>query len=263
VWYYWNVFEADATEEEVKAYIEATFNNYYYGDYWEFSYYELAQGEVNSHLSQLMPDTDYKIVIIPMNPSVFAYTGSMREGGEFTTNEAVIADIVITAGFDAYYDGDEVYAINPDYFSNYQGQVILPISVEVEGEFDGYLYTIFTYQEGLEDPAQFSDNLLIDNLYNVGASWSPAYFRGQWDVEMMIAAVAFDKEGNPSPVYRERFICTRDGAGDAQEFVDYYLGEITRSMVNFNESLSVADAPSVVLAPKQMCVDRGVNFSVR
>ena len=263
IWYYWNVFEADATEEDVKSYIESTLNGYYYGDYWEFSYYELAQGEVDSRLSQLMPNTDYKIVIIPMNSNVFAYVGSMREGGYFATKEAVIADITITAGFDAYYDGDEVYAINPDYFSNYQGQVILPISVEVEGEFDGYLYTIFTYQEGLEDPAQFSDNLLIDNLYNVGASWSPAYFRGQWDVEMMIAAVAFDKEGNPSPVYRERFICTRDGAGDAQEFVDYYLGEITRSMVNFNESLSVADAPSVVLAPKQMCVDRGVGFSVR
>ena len=263
IWYYWNVFEVDATEEDVKSYIESTLNGYYYGDYWEFSYYELAQGEVDSRLSQLMPNTDYKIVIIPMNSNVFAYVGSMREGGYFATKEAVIADITITAGFDAYYDGDEVYAINPDYFSNYQGQVILPISVEVEGEFDGYLYTIFTYQEGLEDPAQFSDNLLIDNLYNVGASWSPAYFRGQWDVEMMIAAVAFDKEGNPSPVYRERFICTRDGAGDAQEFVDYYLGEITRSMVNFNESLSVADAPSVVLAPKQMCVDRGVGFSVR
>ena len=66
----------------------------------------------------------------------------------------------------------------------------------------------------------------LDNLYSVGANWSPAYFRGQWDVEMMIAAVAFDKEGNPSPVYRHRFICTREGAGDAQEFVDYYMGTI-------------------------------------
>lgn len=229
VWYYWNVFEADATEEEVKAYIETTFNNYYYGDYWEFSYYELAQGEVNSHLSQLMPDTDYKIVIIPMNPSVFAYTGSMREGGKFTTNEAVIADIVITAGFDAYYDGDEVSALEPNYLSNYQGCVILPMSVNIDGEFSGYLYTIFSYMEGLEDPAIYSDDLLIDNLYKVGANWSPAYFRGQWDVEMMIAAVAFDLEGNPSPVYRHRFVCTREGAGDAQEFVDYYLGNITTS----------------------------------
>ena len=229
IWYYWNVFEADATEAEVKAYIESTLNGYYYGDYWEFSYYELAQGKVESRLSQLTPNTDYKIVIVPMHADRFAYLGTMRQGGYFTTKSAVIADITIWAGFDAYYDGDEVYAINPQYFSNYQGQVILPMSVEIDGEYSGYLYTIFTYQDGLEDPEQFSDDMLINNLYNVGANWSPAYFRGVWDVEMMVAAVAFDKEGNPSPVYRERFICTRDGAGDAQEFVDYYLGGITRS----------------------------------
>ena len=243
IYYYWNVFEADATEEEVKAYIEQSYNNYYYADYWEFSYYEIAQGKVESRLSQLTPDTDYKIVIIPMHPDRFIYTGSMRQGGYFTTKEAIIADITITAGFDAYYDGDEVYAISPDYFSNYQGQVILPMSVEIEGDYSGYLYTIFTYQEGLEDPELFSDNLLIDNLYNVGATWSPAYFRGQWDVEMMIAAVAFDMEGNPSPVYRERFVCTRDGAGDAQEFVDYYLGEITRSVTGCGY-LAVEPAPA-------------------
>ena len=241
IWYYWNVFEADATEAEVKAYIESTLNGYYYGDYWEFSYYELAQGKVESRLSQLTPNTDYKIVIVPMHADRFAYLGTMRQGGYFTTKSAIIADISIWAGFDAYYDGDEVYAINPQYFSNYQGQVILPMSVEIDGDYGGYLYTIFTYQEGLEDPEQFSDDMLIDNLYNVGANWSPAYFRGVWDVEMMVAAVAFDKEGNPSPVYRERFICTRDGAGDAQEFVDYYLGEITRAYTPA-KSLVVTDA---------------------
>ncbi len=227
VWYYWNVFEASMSEEEIKDYIWETYNEAYYGDYWEFSYYELAQGKVSSRLSQLKPDTEYHIVIIPMNPDSFEYTGTMRTGGEFRTEVAIIADIKITAGFDAYYDGDEVYAINPDYFSNYQGQVILPMTVEIEGDCSGYLFTIFTYQEGLEDPAMYSDDILIDNLYNVGAYWSPAYFRGAYDVEMMIAAVAFDYDDNPSPVYRERFICTRDGAGDAQEFVDYYLGGVS------------------------------------
>jgi hypothetical protein len=136
------------------------------------------------------------------------------------------------------------------------------MSVEIDGEFSGYLYTIFTYQEGLEDPEVFSDNLLIDNLYNVGATWSPAYFRGEWDVEMMIAAVAFDMDGNPSPVYRERFICTRDGAGDAQEFVDYYLGEITRTMIAKDAALNIANAPSQRVATKQMCLDKGMRFSV-
>lgn len=263
IWYYWNVFEADATEAEVKAYIESTLNGYYYGDYWEFSYYELAQGKVESRLSQLTPNTEYKIVIVPMHADRFVYLGTMRQGGYFTTKSAIIADISIWAGFDAYYDGDEVYAINSQYFSNYQGQVILPMSVEIDGDYGGYLYTIFTYQEGLEDPEQFSDDMLIDNLYNVGCNWSPAYFRGVWDVEMMIAAVAFDKEGNPSPVYRERFICTREGAGDAQEFVDYYLGNITTFSAR-KPYLDVESAPAKEYAlAEKLAKERGVRFAKR
>ncbi len=269
IWYYWNVFEADTTEEEVKAYIQNLYNKSYYGDYWEFSYYEITRGAVSSRLSQLKPSTEYKIVIYPMDPDKFAYTGSMREGGKFTTTDAVVADITITAGFDAYYDGDAVAALEPNYLVGYKGYVILPMSVDIQGESSGYLYTIFTYQEGLEDPELFSDDLLIDNLYSVGANWSPAYFRGQWDVEMMIAAVAFDKEGNPSPVYRERFICTREGAGDAQEFVDYYMGTIntyasTYSASSREDKLGLNSL--VVASDKQRCkeaqgVSKKVNFT--
>lgn len=226
IWYYWNVFEASATEEEIKAYILDTYNKAYYADYYDFSYYELAQGAVESGLGQLTPNTDYKIVIVPMNPNAFEYTGSIRQGGEFTTEEAIIADIAITATFEAYYDGDEAYAIEPKYMSSWQGWVIIPITVKIEGSYSGYLYTIFNYVEGLDDPEQYSDDRLIDNLYEVGANWSPAYFRGVWDTPLMIAAVAFDYDGNPSPVYRECFTCTHEGAGDAQEWVDYYMSTI-------------------------------------
>ena len=230
IYYYWNVFEASMSEAEIKEYIQKSYNSTYYGDYWEFSYYELAQGSVSSRISQLMPSTEYKIVVVPMDPNKFEYIGVMREGGFFRTEEAIIADITITAGFDAYYDGDEVYALEPEYCSSWQGWVVVPMSVNIEGEYDGFLYTMFSYVEGLENPEIYSDNLLIDNLYNVGAYWSPAYFRGEWDKTIMIAAVAFDYEGNPSPVYRSVHTFTRDGAGDAQEFVDYYMGTITTSL---------------------------------
>ena len=245
VWYYWNVFEADATEQEILAYIEDTYNRDYYADYWEFSYYEICQGKVESHLRQLSPSTEYKIVIVPMNPDRYEITGEMRFGGEFTTNDAVIADISIWAGFKNYYDGDEAYAINPDYMTSYKGYVIIPMTVEVEGDCSGFLYSIFDYVEGLEDPEQYDDNILIDNLYNVGAYWSPAYFRGVWDKKMMIAAVAFDKDDNPSPVYRHCFTCVEEEAGDAQEFIDLYMGGITTygsqpKSVVFDEGMGIA-----------------------
>ena len=249
------------TDDAIFEYILNTYNSAYYGDYWEFSYYELAQGGVDSRISQLKPSTDYKIVIIPMNPHSFEYVGSMREGGFFTTEEAIIADIKITAGFDAYYDGDEVYELEPQYCSSWKGWVVVPMIVNIEGDCAGYLYTMFSYIDGLEDPELYSDDLLIDNLYNVGAYWSPAYFRGQWDVEMMIAAVAFDRDGNPSPVYRERFICTRDGAGDAQEFVDYYLGNISRASLGA-DNLNVMPL-SCKTNLKQMCMKREISFLIK
>ncbi|MBO5833170.1 MAG: BACON domain-containing protein [Alistipes sp.] len=254
IYYYWNVFEASMTEEEIKNYILSTYNSAYYGDYWEFSYYELAQGNVESSISQLKPSTDYKIVVIPMNPNTFEYVGTMREGGYFTTEEAIIADITITAGFDAYYDGDEVYELEPQYCSSWKGWVVVPMSVNIEGEFAGYLYTMFSYVEGLENPEIYSDNLLIDNLYNVGAYWSPAYFRGEWDKTVMIAAVAFDYDGNPSPVYRSVHTFTRDGASDAQEFVDYYMGTITTSsaVVKHNLDAAVLSTPESSYPRREM-----------
>ena len=198
-----------------------------------------------------------------MDENEYSYTGSMRVVGEFTTKEAVIADITITAGFDAYYDGDEVSALEPDYLSNFQGYAILPMSVSIEGEYSRFLYTIFNYVEGLENPAVYSDDVLLDTLYEVGAYWTPAYFRGEWDKELMIAAVAFDMEGNPSPVYRHKFILTREGAGDAQEFVEYYMGSISsvKSVGAKSKAyIATSAAPKIELRTKSEGSSRGVKF---
>ena len=262
VWYYWNVFEASTTEEEIKEYISEVYNSYYYADYWEFSYYEVTQGATSSYVSQLRPSTTYKVVIVPMDPYEYEYTGSVRYVGEFTTKDAVLADIEITAGFDAYYDGDEVSALEPDYLSNFQGYAILPMSVSIEGEYSRFLYTIFNYVEGLENPAVYSDDVLLDTLYEVGAYWTPAYFRGEWEKDLMIAAVAFDMEGNPSRVYREKFYLTREGAAPAQEFVDYYMSRGSTSALSADNKC----AKSAVVAPQlkphveRVAFDRKMHF---
>lgn len=263
IWYYWNVFETSATEEDIKAYILDLYNSYYYADYWEFGYYEVMQGETSSYISQLRPSTTYKVVVVPMDPNKFEYTGSVRYVGEFTTEEAVLADIEITAGFDAYYDGDEVYALEPGNLSSFQGYAILPMYVTIEGEYSRFLYTIFDYVDGLEDEAKYSDDVLLETLYEVGAYWTPAYFRGEWEKDLMIAAVAFDMEGNPSKVYRKKFYLTREGAAPAQEFVDYFMGGSSASVQSAQpkKELNVADAPQRVFRTKNEHSSRGVKFT--
>lgn len=264
VWYYWNVFEASTTDEEIKAYIDQTINSYYYGDYSEFSWEEITQGEVLSYLSQLRPSTTYNVVVVPMNPRKHEYTGSIRRVAEFTTDEAVIADITITATFDAYYDGDELNAIAGDEwnFSIYAGYAVVPIHVRVVGDYSSYLYTIFDYVEGLDDPEKYDDNVILDTLYGVGTYWSPAYFRCVWDTPLMIAAVAFDNAGNPSPVYRERVTLTRDGAGEAEEFIETYMGGSSTSaqpLSAVHPSCVVADTP-VALPVVKECERRALGL---
>lgn len=256
VWYYWNVYEASTTDEEIKAHIDQTINSYYYGDYSEFSWEEIAQGEVVSYLSQLRPETTYNIVVVPMNPNRYEYTGSIRRVAEFTTGEAVIADISITATFDAYYDGDELNAVAGDdwNFSVYAGYAVVPIQVRVEGDYSNFLYTIFEYVEGLEDPEVYDDDVLLNSLYGVGAYWSPAYFRCMWDTPQMIAAAAFDNAGNPSPVYRQCITLTRDGAADAQEFIDTYMGGSSTSaqpLSAVRPSCVVVEAPAALPVVKE------------
>lgn len=256
VWYYWNVFEASTTEDEIKAYIDQTIQSYYYGDYSEFSWYEIGQGEVSSSLSQLRPSTDYKVVIVPMNPYKYEYTGTMRTVAEFTTNDAVYADITITATFDAYYDGDELHAIEGDQwdFSIYKGLAVVPIHVRVSGDHSRYLYSIFEYEEGIDDPEVYADDLLLDALYGVGAYWSPAYFRCEWDTPLLIAAVAFDMQGIPSHVYRQLVTFSRDGASPAEEFIETYYGgssTFAQPMSAEHPSCVVAEAPVALPVVKE------------
>jgi len=263
IWYYWNVFEASTTEEQIKEYILDLYNSYYYADFWEFSYYEITQGDTSSYIGQLRPSTDYKVVVVPMDPNKFEYTGSIRYVGEFTTAEAVIADITITAGFDAYYDGDEVCALEVGNYETFRGYAVLPMYVTIDGEYSRFLYTIFEYVDGLEDPAVYSDDVLLEPLYEVGAYWTPAYFRAEWDKDLMIAAVAFDMEGNPSKVYRKKIYLTRDGAGDAQEFIDVYMGGSSSSVksVKPKREHGTLNAPQRVFRTKTEQISRGVKFS--
>lgn len=265
VWFYWNVFEESTTEEQIKEYIANLYNSYYYADYWEFSYYEVTQGDVSSYISQLRPSTPYKVVVLPMDPNKFEYTGTLRSVGEFTTEDAVIADINIKAGFDAYYDGDEVCALEPGSFLSFKGYAIIPMSVTIEGEYSRFLYTIFDYVDGLEEPSQYSDDVLLESLYEVGAYWTPAYFRGEWDKDLMIAAVAFDMEGNPSRVYRERFKLNREGASPAQEFVDYYMSSSSVSAQSLSGSMcnDTIEAPELSSRVERVGSEHKMRFSTR
>lgn len=86
-----------------------------------------------------------------MDDETGEYLSEVHFSDTFTTTEMVYADIEVSCGFDAYYDGDLLAAASEEY-AIYAGYAMVPLKIELEGEYGEYYYTMFQYMEGLEDP---------------------------------------------------------------------------------------------------------------
>ncbi len=224
-WYYWMVYEASMTADEVKADILNTIDEWYYGDLSEFAYYELVQGQSDGEVTMLTPETEYKIAAVIMDDETGDFLSDVHFSETFSTPEMVYADLDVTCGFDAYYDGDLLAAASDEY-AIYAGYALVPLKLQVEGEFGEYYYTMFSYVEGLEDPEIYPDYMLYESLYQGVYYAMEMNFRAPWDEPVMITAVAIDYYGNYSPVYRQVVTFTKEGASPIDELIN-----ATRSMV--------------------------------
>ena len=237
-YYYWMVFEASATAEEVKENIEMVIDEWYYGDMWEFAYYELVQGSSDGEVTMLSPETEYKVAAVIMDDETGEYLSEVHFSDTFTTTEMVYADIEVSCGFDAYYDGDLLAAASEEY-AIYAGYAMVPLKIELEGEYGEYYYTMFQYMEGLEDPELYPDHMLYNSLYEGVSYATEMNFRAPWDTPVMIAAMALDYYGNYSPIYRQVVTFTKEGASPIDELIG-----ATRSMVLKHESIDTFKAPA-------------------
>lgn len=236
-YYYWMIYEASTTADEVKTKIQEVINDWYYGDLWEFSY-ELAQGKSSGEVSLLAPNTEYKVAAVIMDDATGDYLSEVHFSETFFTTEMVYADIDVTCGFDAYYDGDLLAAAS-DQYAIYAGYALVPLKLQIEGQYGEYYYTMFSYEEGLEDPEIYPDYKLYESLYN-GVYYSMEMnFRAPWDEPVMIAAVAIDYYGNFSPVYRQVVTFTKEGASPIDELIN-----ATRSMMLRGEQIDTFSAPA-------------------
>lgn len=229
--FFFDVFAADATTADVIAHIDNIKANLW--EPMEFNRY-VSYLEQDVDISGLSPNTNYKIGVIAMEEGyIFDNYGdpigrgyTVAAGCEavfsevFTTKEAKVADVTIECGFyDGYYDGKVLSDAKPNSYGAWYEYAYVPMSAKVDGEYDYYRYSMFAYQDGLEDPEQYSDELIIQNLERVGVNYSPAFFRGQWDVPQMLAAVAVDNDGNYSAVFRKVVTFTHDGVSPAENIL--------------------------------------------
>ena len=136
----------------------------------------------------------------------------------FTTGEENYSPTTITASFDKFYDGDDLYDINPDAGAQYRGYAMVPVSISIDGDYKSYYYTIFEYVTGLEDPAKYPDAMLYETLVYYGVYYAESVnFRAPWNKAVVIAAMAIDNEGRYSRVYRQKYTFRKGNASDIND----------------------------------------------
>ena len=134
------------------------------------------------------------------------------------TGEENYSPTTITASFDKFYDGDDLYDLNPDAGRQYQGYAMVPVTISIDGDYKSYYYTIFEYVTGLEDPAKYPDAMLYETLVYYGVYYAESVnFRAPWDKAVVIAAMAIDNEGRYSRVYRQKYTFRKRNAADIDD----------------------------------------------
>lgn len=220
--YYWFAYDVDATADDVKEDIIATLNEWYYGDFDEFAYWELSKGVSEGEILYLSPSTEYKLAAVIMGDNG-EFLSDVHFSDPFSTAEMEYAEIDIAATFEKYYDGDALAAAVADTYDQYKGFAMLPVTISAEGEDYADLYcAIFTYEEGLDNPEVYSDSDLYGSLIEYGYIWGGSLninYRAPWDTKLMIAAMATDYDGNYSPIYRHTFTLTKDGAAPIEDII--------------------------------------------
>jgi hypothetical protein len=134
------------------------------------------------------------------------------------TGEENYSPTTITASFDKFYDGDDLYDLNPDAGAQYKGYAMVPVSISIDGDYKSYYYTIFEYVTGLEDPAKYPDAMLYETLVYYGVYYAESVnFRAPWNKAVVIAAMAIDNEGRYSRVYRQKYTFRKGNASDIND----------------------------------------------
>ena len=190
----------------------------YYGDMYEFSYYELSQGKSVGNISFLAPETGYKVAAVVMDYETGEFLADVVFSEVFMTGAANYSPTTITATFDKFYNGDDLYEINPNAGAQYRGYAMVPVTIDIEGDYKSYYYTIIEYVSGLEDPEIYPDAMLYQTLVYYGVNYAETVnFRAPWNKAVVIAAMVIDEEGRYSRVYRQKYTFKKYNAADIND----------------------------------------------
>lgn len=215
----WGITDASFSQEDVVAAMREESQIYIdLGVVRDFEGYVEAylknRGIKTRTFSNLVPETDYKLYAIQISKTG-EFTQPMVFSEVFTTPEASVASCSISIVYDAFWDGEELAALYPD-FAQFSQYAVLPVSVVTEGDVASFKYAFLSGDWA--DPSQHSDNEVIQYLYDYGFSFRTNTFFVTWDYTFAIVAVALDNSGNYSEVFRATDMFNKADAADPSDY---------------------------------------------
>ena len=233
--YHWMVYPANYSAEDAKDYIKnVIIKRGYDNDYSVFASWELTQGDETTTVSDLAPDTDYKLGIVIMDFDKCEFLSDVHFSEVFHTDAVTYADISISVEIDKYFNVDELVAAGYEGFAMYAGNAMIPVKVNIEGDYSEFYYDF--YGNDLTDTEDYPDDIFYEYLWD-GAPYESASFFLPFDKVMTVVAVAYDDMRNPSPLYREVVCFSKEGCSTVEEY-EAMQGGATRSYSANNVLLS-------------------------
>lgn len=173
------------------------------------------------------PGQKYKVAVLPVDVANAELPYDAIFSETYTAVAPSEGTATLEVAWDKYYDGDAIVELNSAY-SHLAGKCVFPVTVKNNTGATFY-YNVFK-----DDGETYSKEGIIYKLVSKGYSWE-ADLEMPFDTDGVIYAVAVDADGNPGPIAQYKVKFLKEGASDAQEYLDsqsyYYANKSARKPV--------------------------------
>lgn len=215
--YFWNLYEATATADDIREIIEESIRtnteNGYYEDVLEYWRNESSIGPDSYLFMGMDPEGKYRAAAVALDMKTGAFAGEFFLSEVFP--EDGTDDLSIEVICDKYFDGDEAAALGGEY-AGFAGKALVPLSVEVEGAGD-YRWAVTEYPGDYENAS--------DKSFWSAFSWEEIFFENEpagrmaleWDKDYTLVAMARNAEGDAYRRFMKSVRFTKEGASPIGE----------------------------------------------
>lgn len=167
-----------------------------------------------------------------LNPGTkyYVWTACINEFGKpaadviisepFLTLPNVISDATVSASVVNYFNGDDLYELDPEKYANGRGMAY--VSVSFVPDKASVWYGTMVKEDPQEPTSAIPDDAIIKTLTEGGGTWCPTgkLYWAEWGKEYTLLAVAVGNDDNNSALFRQTNTFTKAGASPVSEFVE-------------------------------------------